>query len=195
MILVFPDYIFLYPVSSLYKSIAGRCRPVRIADGPVTARSRCLKNASWVLRDLLTCIRNTQSRLVQTDAFWFLGNISSCIQTSTYKSLNEDTQEMPQSQNTAFQRHQVKKRWGTSNDKGHLCNRPHTNKEELEQRTRPVTVSRKTAGWLRGLKTTLLARNLALYSEAAPNYKHMFNLNKSHLPQQWNITAKHWDET
>ena len=35
------------PVSILYKSIAGRYRPVRIADGPITARYRFVKNASW----------------------------------------------------------------------------------------------------------------------------------------------------
>ena len=35
------------PVSILYKSIAGRSRPVRIADGPKMARYRFIKNASW----------------------------------------------------------------------------------------------------------------------------------------------------
>ena len=35
------------PVSILYKSIAGRYRPVRVADGPMTARCRFIKNASW----------------------------------------------------------------------------------------------------------------------------------------------------
>ena len=41
----------LYPVSILYKSIAGRSRPVRVADGPITARYRFIKNASWVIAD------------------------------------------------------------------------------------------------------------------------------------------------
>ena len=36
------------PVSILYKSTAGRYRPVRVADGPITARCRFIKNASWV---------------------------------------------------------------------------------------------------------------------------------------------------
>ena len=36
-----------YPVSILYKSIAGRYRPVRVADGPITVRYRFIKNASW----------------------------------------------------------------------------------------------------------------------------------------------------
>ena len=34
-------------VSILYKSIAGRYRPVRVADGPITARYRFIKNTSW----------------------------------------------------------------------------------------------------------------------------------------------------
>ena len=38
---------FSYPASILYKSIAGRYRPVRVADGPITARYRFKKNASW----------------------------------------------------------------------------------------------------------------------------------------------------
>ena len=42
------DMYTIYPVSILYKSIAGRYRPVRVADGPITARYRFIKNASWV---------------------------------------------------------------------------------------------------------------------------------------------------
>ena len=34
-----------YPVSILYKSIVGRYRPVRVAEGPITARCRFIKNA------------------------------------------------------------------------------------------------------------------------------------------------------
>ena len=37
-----------FPVSILHKSIAGRYQPVRVADGPITARCRFIKNASWV---------------------------------------------------------------------------------------------------------------------------------------------------
>ena len=37
------------PVSILYKSISGRYRPVRVADGPITARYRFIKNAGWGL--------------------------------------------------------------------------------------------------------------------------------------------------
>ena len=36
-------------MSILYKSIAGRYRPVRVADGPITARYRFIKSANWVL--------------------------------------------------------------------------------------------------------------------------------------------------
>ena len=35
------------PSSILYKSIAGRYRPVRVGDGPITARCRFMKNAHW----------------------------------------------------------------------------------------------------------------------------------------------------
>ena len=50
---------FLYilpciPVCILHKSIAGRYRPVRVADGSITARCRFIKNASWdTLSDIL----------------------------------------------------------------------------------------------------------------------------------------------
>ena len=33
------------PASILYKSTAGRYRPVRVADGPIAARCRFIKNA------------------------------------------------------------------------------------------------------------------------------------------------------
>ena len=42
-----PHDVSKTPVSILYKSIAGRYRPVRVADGPITARYRFIKNASW----------------------------------------------------------------------------------------------------------------------------------------------------
>ena len=35
------------PDSILYKSIAGRYRPVSYPDGPITARYRFIKNAYW----------------------------------------------------------------------------------------------------------------------------------------------------
>ena len=37
----------LNPVSILHRSIAGRNRPVRLADGPIMARCRFIKNTSW----------------------------------------------------------------------------------------------------------------------------------------------------
>ena len=43
---LFP-YHTSFPVSILHKSIAGRYRPVRVADGPITARYRFMQNASW----------------------------------------------------------------------------------------------------------------------------------------------------
>ena len=38
----------IIPASILYKSIAGRYRPVSYPDGPITARYRFIKNAYWV---------------------------------------------------------------------------------------------------------------------------------------------------
>ena len=50
------------PVSILYKSIAGRYRPVMVADGPITARYRFIKNASWE-HNVLTMIKLLLSAL------------------------------------------------------------------------------------------------------------------------------------
>ena len=49
----------LFPVSILYKCIAGRDRPVRVADGPITACYTFIKNAIWIV-----CIFNTDSKAV-----------------------------------------------------------------------------------------------------------------------------------
>ena len=43
----FPWQVYRIPVGILYKSIAGRYLPVRVADGPITARYKFIKNASW----------------------------------------------------------------------------------------------------------------------------------------------------
>ena len=40
-----------FPVSILYKSIAGRYRPVSYPDGPITVRYWFIKNAFWELLD------------------------------------------------------------------------------------------------------------------------------------------------
>ena len=42
----------IFPVSILYKSIAGRYRPVRVAVGPITTHYRFIKNASLVMSSL-----------------------------------------------------------------------------------------------------------------------------------------------
>ena len=39
--------IRIIPVSIHYNSIAGHYQPVRVADGPITARYRFIKNASY----------------------------------------------------------------------------------------------------------------------------------------------------
>ena len=53
-------YQAVYPVSILHKYIAVHYRPVRVADGPKTARCRFLKNASWVLFSQMqkTCLQH-----------------------------------------------------------------------------------------------------------------------------------------
>ena len=46
-------YKWCYPSkhsTKIYSSTAGRYRPVRVADGPTTARCRFIKNASWDVR-------------------------------------------------------------------------------------------------------------------------------------------------
>ena len=50
----------LIPASSLYKSIAGRYRPVSYPDGPITARYRFIKNAYWDLECLSEVVRWTK---------------------------------------------------------------------------------------------------------------------------------------
>ena len=44
------------PASIIYNSIAGRYRPVRVADGPITARYRFINNASG--QTVITHLRN-----------------------------------------------------------------------------------------------------------------------------------------
>ena len=43
------------PVSILYKSIAGLCRPIRVADGSITARYRFIKSATLDIRVFFVC--------------------------------------------------------------------------------------------------------------------------------------------
>ena len=44
----FSIYSDIFPASIIYKSIAGRYRPVSYPDGPITARYRFINNASGV---------------------------------------------------------------------------------------------------------------------------------------------------
>ena len=43
---------YTVPVRILHKYIAGRYRPIRVADGPITSRYRFIKNVSWGLPEL-----------------------------------------------------------------------------------------------------------------------------------------------
>ena len=57
-----PFPFLIFPVYILYKSIAGRYLPVRVADGPIIARYRFTKNASWVV----ACLFHTSDAHVMT---------------------------------------------------------------------------------------------------------------------------------
>ena len=47
---IFVWFLGIIPASSLYKSTAGRYRPVSYPDGPITARYRFINNAYWDTR-------------------------------------------------------------------------------------------------------------------------------------------------
>ena len=55
----------LFPVSILYKSIAGHYRPVRVADGPITARYRFIKNAGRVVVTSSVCFLFSKDNILQ----------------------------------------------------------------------------------------------------------------------------------
>ena len=62
------------PASILYKSIAGRYRPVSYPDGPITARYRFIKNAYWV-RPRIKVVRQTAKTLIRR-AGWSEASLS-----------------------------------------------------------------------------------------------------------------------
>ena len=59
----------MVPVSILYKSIAGRYRPVRVADGPITARCRFIKNASRGMTDVVKLISAGMTDFTMLNSF------------------------------------------------------------------------------------------------------------------------------
>ena len=72
------EFTAVNPVSILYKPIAGRYRPVRVADGPIMARYRFIKNAYWersrekkseALHVNMTCFISSQFSSVQFSDF------------------------------------------------------------------------------------------------------------------------------
>ena len=48
-------FLYRYPVSILYKFIAGRYPPIRVADGPITARYRFIRNDKECLSGIYIC--------------------------------------------------------------------------------------------------------------------------------------------
>ena len=67
--------VVIYPASILYKSIAGRYRPVSYPDGPITARYRFIKNAYWVychIRDIPRLKTNCETNKLGGRAYEWL---------------------------------------------------------------------------------------------------------------------------
>ena len=54
-----------FPASILYKSTAGRYRPVSYPDGPITARCRFMQNTYWNLHPCLSKIRPVEILMLQ----------------------------------------------------------------------------------------------------------------------------------
>ena len=65
----------------------------------------------------------------------------------------------------------------------------HKEKLQQQQRYRFGMTRRKITRL--GLKLVLFARNLALNSDAVPNYKYMFGQHMRHLPHLRHITAEY----
>ena len=53
-----------HPVSILYKSIAGRYRPVSYPDGPITACYRFIKNDDWAVNKYVKSFSDVASEFV-----------------------------------------------------------------------------------------------------------------------------------
>ena len=81
------------------------------------------------------------------------------------KGINEDNQEKPQSQSTAFTRHQRKERWGTNNDKTNVTY------ETYDTQTKTTTTEETpwNGPWNNWCVCVLFAQNLTLNFDAAPN--------------------------
>ena len=58
-----------FPANILYKSIAGRYRPVSYPDGPITARYRFIKNAYWVNACRCNIVGSAESGSSKTSQF------------------------------------------------------------------------------------------------------------------------------
>ena len=64
------------PLSILHKSIAGRYRPVRVADGPIMARCRFTKNASWAVSGERMCTSTGKLRIRPTQEKMWSGKLT-----------------------------------------------------------------------------------------------------------------------
>ena len=61
------------PASILYKSTAGRYRPVSYPDGPITARYRFIKNAHWEAGKTDLSLLPLHLLLIRICSMYFLG--------------------------------------------------------------------------------------------------------------------------
>ena len=83
------------PVNILYKSIAGRHRPVRVADGPITgypdgtitAYYRFIKNASWDFTITFNNFEKPRMRKVFTSVCWYAGVTAPYVQNGVFMGI------------------------------------------------------------------------------------------------------------
>ena len=79
IVLLLSSSFIILVLSILYKSTTGRYRPVRVADGPITARYGFIKNASWGMSSI--CLKkksnnNNKNKTKQTKKKQIEGNKS-----------------------------------------------------------------------------------------------------------------------
>ena len=100
--------------SILYKSIAGRHRPVSFLDGPITVRYRFIMfpEVPFVCHFFVPhlSVFGASERLCNVIVILVFSGICAYNCTSTYKIFSEYTHEVPQSRSTNLPRHQTKDR-------------------------------------------------------------------------------------
>ena len=104
------------------------------------------------------------------------------------KNIREDTQEMPQSRNTGFPKHQKKGRWGAN--KSHIYNH-----QCIKSCNRGTAFDRSVKKKiLRGVWVDLnqiYSRETSTWFWCSSKLQFMFGLHRGPLSYLWNITMKH----